>query len=163
MGLRSWMLKHPVHPGLQLMQKPYSVKTTTAIPVKALMLVPATNRIDRKASQNSIALGELQLITGNAASVQPFHLGSTIIPPIDQKGTSNGERAWVVPFWFVSTVKEESEANIVAIWEQTTYDDIEFQLPCFTNPKRIEAGTILTRYAKVEPPTAKGQKRQKRN
>ena len=122
-----------------------------------LSLVPASQKIDRKASSGSIGLGSYAL----PGTTTKLYLAPQTVLPKDKDGNVN-KNAWVAPFWLVASTKDTAKVNMALEWGAFAVNGVEFCVPRLVNCKKLHANDELLRLEGVtEPPEPTGSKKRK--
>ena len=148
------MLSTHRDPKVQLFHQPYKCVAAADIPKKALTLIPASLRIDRKASPGCVSLGNMSIIGEEVA----FYIAPQIVPPLGKNDKKNAN-PWVTPFWFVATTDKEKEVNMVLSWQVRRMGEMEINMPIITNTVALHKGNELKRLAQAVPPPAKNKRK----
>jgi hypothetical protein len=123
----------PSYKGLVLQTKPYkSVFTSKQYAKGKLVLVPSTQKIERKACPGSVALGSIRDIG--------LHLWPCYGPP--KRDDLDG--SFLCPFWMVKRTNKESEANVeVRKLIAEDQENNSVRIPLMYNISALDASTEL--------------------
>ena len=135
------MLKHPTG-DLELLQNPLGVKVTRGFAKGELVLVAASQRVEKaKATglSSATALG-----VGSFPVPEPCHfqVSPHFVAPLDSKGNP-AKNPWVAPFWLVEAVKKDAEFNMELKFFQTPVSDLAVHVPALVNKVALQQGDKL--------------------
>lgn len=120
---------------LLLRSKPKGVVAAEKIGKGALKLIPYTNRIDHKATEDQ---GSTSIYVTSADSVHYFLAPHTTLP-------TKQKDSMIVLFWFVQCTHSEDEANC-EVFHPKPGANSEFRVPYIKNRKLIQKGDELLIY-----------------
>lgn len=118
LALRAAYVDHEsVVQGLQVLQHPNGVKATTKFPKGKLILVAASQRVERCKSTTTVGSNAFSVgvfdVAGTHAMFQVCH---HFVPPVVGRD-SKQQAAWVAPFWLVES-GEDSAVNMEVVYEE---------------------------------------------
>ena len=126
---------------VSLLQTPTHARAAVSIPAGELKLVPASMRIEKKATAKSLWIGDY--ILSDATKVT-FYLGSQIIPGVDKHGKTQ-EKPWISQFWFVDVSSKQKEVNMQLEWVKMNDFGCEVNIPFMINSVDLNKGDELKR------------------
>ena len=141
--------KHKAHvQHFEFMQHPSVVRVTCVFGPGELILAPASQRVERKQSPDSLDFGQFDLADGQMSHL---HMFPQFSPPLKADGTTN-PNAWVVPFWFVWCSNREGDVNMKVTHISEKVGDMVIKVPVLLNIKELRPGDELMIAARVSAP-----------
>jgi hypothetical protein len=141
-ALRSSYMKHhkDVTQHMTLFVNPTIVQVNKPFKAGTLILVAASQRIDKVVQAGSVGVGSYDLPSGSAVDM---HVLKHIVHPLDARGEMN-KSPWIVPFWWLQHVDDEDEANMEVKHVLEKVHGIVVHVPIATNKKDLKVGDVLT-------------------
>jgi hypothetical protein len=141
-ALRSSYMKHhkDVTQHMTLFVNPTIVQVNKPFKAGTLILVAASQRIDKVVQAGSVGVGSYDLPSGSSVDM---HVLKHIVHPLDARGEMN-RSPWIVPFWWLQHVDDEDEANMEVKHVPEKVHGIVVHVPIATNKKDLKVGDVLT-------------------
>ena len=126
---------------VDIFQNPLGLRANKTIKAKTLHLVPATMRIERKASVGALTVGTFDLVSsGKSESV--YLCGHFVIP---KKDSGPNVVPWVTPFWAVQPPRQANETpNLELTSVKQSIGHVCITIPMLVNTVEVETGCELT-------------------
>ena len=124
---------------IDVFTKPCMVRAGADIPTGALMIAPATTRVERKDVAHSINVGRFELGGGKA---EPLFIAPMFIPPVAADGQAS-KNQWVSIFWLVNNANVKKDANLALKCLVHSVNDTQVRVPILVNSKPIQNGEEL--------------------
>ena len=129
---------------IEVLQHPLSVQVKNTVKAKALYLVAASTRLDKKQPKEGACVGTFDTIGGELFVLPQF------VAPLDKDGNAS-KLPCVCPFWAVASCKKEDDANMDLVYEPVKVHTLTVQVPVLTNKRELKAGTELCWFKKLKP------------
>lgn len=137
---------------IELLQNPSQVRVKEAVAKGDLILVAASQRVERQKAGGGSALPVLRFALPGG-EVATFAASPHYVPPFSPVGEPN-KAAWVAPFWAVAGADSAKAANMQLSYAQVAVGNFQVGVPLLTNCKALAAGSMLSwhKATKVELP-----------
>lgn len=146
---------------LELLQNPAGVKVLHPIPKGSLVLVAASQRIDKAKSTTSVpanafVVGSFAMPEGSAV----FTVSPHFVPPVSGTGEAN-KGGWVAPFWLVESAGASATANMELRFEAVEVGPFRVNVPVLVNTNALAKGARLVwkKALKDQPQTEQSKRR----
>ena len=123
---------------IRLLQHPTSVRVTKNYKVGELILVPATQRIERKQGEKGLPICTFK--ADDTENIALF-IHPQFVAPFNAQGEKN-QSPWVVPFWAAATTTE-SDFNMELTFQKKDVFGYVIYVPILRNKQNLKDGDEL--------------------
>lgn len=137
---------------IELLQNPSQVMAKEAVAKGDLVLVAASQRVERQKAAGGSALPVLRCALPGG-EIATFAASPHYVPPFSPAGEPN-KAAWVAPFWSVTGADSAKTANMQLSYHEVPVGNLHVGVPLLINCKPLAAGSMLSwhKATKVELP-----------